>query len=187
MIKTSNDHVPQHIEETVHAIARLNARHHLSSTASQRFIERATSWLGRPAFLGLLLLAIAVWIAGNAMMKHYFGGVADLPPFPWLEEGLTLLALMLAILILSTQRHDDELANSRDQMTLELAILTEQKVTKLIELIEELRRDSPEVKDRIDSEASEMAAHADPHDVLGAIEKTNEEIIASAKSRVCRQ
>jgi len=94
---------------------------------------------------------------------------------------LTLMALFLAVLILSTQRRADQLGNLRSQMTLELAILTEQKTTKLIELLEELRRDSPEVRDRVDAEASEMASRADPHEILNAIEKTNNAIIASEK------
>ena len=64
-------------------------------------------------------------------------------------------------------------------MTLELAILTEQKVAKLIELVEEFRRDSPEVRDRIDSEAHDMATRADPHAVLGAIKETDKEMRAA--------
>jgi uncharacterized membrane protein len=64
-------------------------------------------------------------------------------------------------------------------MTLELTILTEQKVAKIIELVEELRRDSPQVRDRVDSEARDMATKADPHAVLGAIDETNREMRAT--------
>jgi uncharacterized membrane protein len=62
-------------------------------------------------------------------------------------------------------------------------LLTEQKTLKIIELIEELRRDSPEVDDRIDPEAERMATKADPHAVLGIIEEvTQERAIASTVS-----
>ena len=57
-------------------------------------------------------------------------------------------------------------------------LLTEQKAAKIIELVEELRRDSPEIHDRIDSEARDMATRADPHAVLGAIKKIDKEKIA---------
>jgi uncharacterized membrane protein len=57
-------------------------------------------------------------------------------------------------------------------MTLEATLLTEQKTRKIIELLEELRRDSPGVRDREDVEADQMAAKADPHDVLAVIEET---------------
>jgi uncharacterized membrane protein len=57
-------------------------------------------------------------------------------------------------------------------MTLEAALMTEQKTRKIIDLLEELRRDSPHVPDRDDSEASQMAAKADPRAVLDAIEES---------------
>ena len=63
----------------------------------------------------------------------------------------------MGILILSTQRRADQLAELREQMTLELASVTERKVAKVIELIEELRRDSPTLKNRTD--------HGSPADV----------------------
>jgi hypothetical protein len=48
--------------------------------------------------------------------------VIDPPPFPWLFETLTFLGLLMGIiLILSTQRRADQLAELREQMTLELA------------------------------------------------------------------
>jgi uncharacterized membrane protein len=42
-------------------------------------------------------------------------------------------------------------------MTLELAMLGDQKTAKIIALLEELRRDHPEIVDRVDREAAEMS------------------------------
>ena len=58
-------------------------------------------------------------------------------------------------------------------MTLEMVLLTTQKVSKLIDLMEELRRDSPDVKDRVDLEAIEMADMPDHDTVLNAIQEIN--------------
>jgi hypothetical protein len=41
--------------------------------------------------------------------------------------------------------HVDELNARRDSRTLELAMLTERKIAKVIELLEKLRRDSQQV------------------------------------------
>jgi hypothetical protein len=46
---------------------------------------------------------------------------------------LTFLGLVMGILILSTQRRADQLAELREQMTLELASVTERKVAKVID------------------------------------------------------
>jgi uncharacterized membrane protein len=84
---------------------------------------------------------------------------------------LTTTALFIAVLILTSQRRADKLAYLREQMTLEAALMTEQKTRKIIELLEELRRDSPENCDRHDAEATQMAAKADPRVVLEVIEE----------------
>ena len=101
-------------------------------------------------------------------------GPFDAPPFPWLQDGGTAVALFITVLILITQRRENELAEHREQLTLELAILSEKKSAKIIELLEELRRDMPTVRQRDDAEAAEMARPADPQAVLQAITETHE-------------
>ena len=54
-------------------------------------------------------------------------------------------------------------------MTLEHSILAEHKAAKVIELIEELRRDAPALRDRIDPQARAMATPTDPKVVAEAI------------------
>jgi uncharacterized membrane protein len=56
---------------------------------------------------------------------------------------------------------------------LELAILSEQKTAKVIQLLEEFRRDNPMIRDRVDYEAEAMAQPADPQSVLAAIKETH--------------
>jgi uncharacterized membrane protein len=58
---------------------------------------------------------------------------------------------------------------------LELAILSEQKTAKVIQLLEESRRDNPLIRDRVDQEADAMAQPADPQSVLDAIKETHAE------------
>jgi uncharacterized membrane protein len=60
----------------------------------------------------------------------------------WLQGAVNLFSLFLVTLVLVTQKHADELNTRRDKGTLELAIPSERKIAKVIELLEELRRDS---------------------------------------------
>jgi uncharacterized membrane protein len=82
----------------------------------------------------------------------------------------------MTTLILTTQRRADRLASRREQMTLELSLLSERKTAKIVELLEELRRDSPGVKARIDDEAKAMATPVDTRAVRDAIISINEEV-----------
>ena len=84
-------------------------------------------------------------------------------------------ALYLTVMILIAQRHDDELSNRRDQLTLEIAILAEQKTAKIIALLEEFRRNDPHQSDDRDTIAEALAEPADPQPVLNAIKAAHGE------------
>ena len=83
---------------------------------------------------------------------------------------MTLVSLFMVAVVLGTQQREDELTEQREMITLELALLSEQELfAKMIGLLEELRRDSPELDDRIDKEAEIMARPADPQTVFSAM------------------
>ena len=161
--------LPAHIETTVQSIARLHSDHQREAGTLQRMVESMTAWIGRPAIVAGLTVLIAAWIAGNLAAQHMGGVPWDAPPFPWLQDALSALALYVTILILTTQRREDQLAVYREQLSLELAILGEQKSAKIITLLEEMRADHPDLQDREDSEAAAMSVAADPDAMLAAI------------------
>jgi uncharacterized membrane protein len=170
--------LPSHIAETVDAVAQIHSDHHLKRTPMEIFMDNWTARLARPAVLLAIVCGVALWIALNLLAPLAGYAIIDTPPFPWLFEALTFLGLVMGILILSTQRRADQLAELREQMTLELASVTERKVAKIIELIEEARRDSPTLKNRTDHEARQMSERTSPGQVLIAIKDSHEEMVA---------
>ena len=174
--------LPAHIEATVEAIARLHSEHHRKATPFQRFTEGLTARAAQPTFIAWLTILVAIWIGSNLAMMSFGRTPFDPPPFGWLEGAASLAALYMTVLILSTQRRDDELASHREQLTLELAILGDQKAAKIIDLLEELRRDHPSIHNRVDHEAHAMSKPADPQAVFNAIKDSQEEMLFSAKA-----
>jgi uncharacterized membrane protein len=170
--------LPAHIEETLQAIAKLHADHRQEAGTLQRVVERLTGWIGRPQFIAVMAAVIFVWIGSNVIAKAAGATPWDEPPFGWLQGALALLAFYITVLILTTQRREDQLAGYREQLTLELAILSEQK-SKIIALLEEMRRDSPTLKNRVDEEAAAMAVAADPQAVLDAIKESEDGPLAA--------
>ncbi len=166
--------LPAHIEETVQAIARLHADHREQAGKLQRLVDTLTAWIGRPQFIAMLTSVIALWVGGNLTMASLGAAPVDPAPFYWLQGAIGLMALYVTVLILTTQRREDQLAGYREQLTLELAIVSEQKTAKIISLLEEARRDNPNLKNRIDPEASAMAVAADPQAVLDAIKQSED-------------
>lgn len=169
--------LPDHVESTVQAIARLHADHHLKASPADNLIDRLTSAVGSRTFLALLPVFVIAWITANLVLPLDGYTAFDPPPFSWLTGLLSLFSVGLASLILTSQRRADRLANRRDQLNLEVSILGEQKAAKIISLLEELRRDIPDVRNRPDAEATAMAAPAEPKAVLDALEAKHEQII----------
>ena len=126
--------LPAHIEETIRSIARLHAEHHQNATPLQRAVDRITALLGRPRFMGILTVIAAGWISLNLLATALGYRAIDPPPFSELGGAVSLASLYLVVLILATQRREYQLAQLREQLTLELAILSEQKTAKVIQL-----------------------------------------------------
>jgi uncharacterized membrane protein len=175
--------LPIHIEETIRSIARLHAEHHGAATPQQRLVDRIADRLGRPGAIGALVVAVAGWIAVNAAALALGHAAPDPPPFAWLNVALSLVSLFIVVLILGAQRHEEQLAQQRELLTLELAILGEQKIAKVIQLLEEVRRDNPLIHDRVDPEAEVMAQPADPQSVLDAIKETHAAVAAEVRAQ----
>ena len=163
--------LPPQVDDTVQAIARFHAAHAAEATPLQGAVNRATRRAGTPAFVGLLTVMVSTWIALNVGMLVVGAQPFDAPPFVWLQGAAALAALYMTVLILTTQQRDDALIALRDQLTLELAILGEQKSAKIIALLEELRRDDPSIANRSDSHADDLSTPADPDAVLGALKE----------------
>jgi uncharacterized membrane protein len=160
--------VADHVAETVSELAELHAAHQDTAGGLERAIRKATNRVGRPQFLALLLLAGGIWIAGNVFADRS-GSAIDPAPFVYLELFGTYVGVALTILILVTQQRDDALAERREQLTLELAVISDRKSAKIIALLQELREDLPTVSNRTDAEASEMATPDNPAEILDAI------------------
>jgi uncharacterized membrane protein len=166
---------PLHIEETIRWIAGLHAEHHASATTHQRFIDRITTFLGSAKFIGALTVVVVGWVGLNGLAAALGYRALDPPPFAWLAGAASLASLYLVILILTTQRGDDRLTQRRELLNLELTILSEQKIAKVVALLEELRQDSPHLNDRVDDVAEAMSQPADPQSVIDAMNETRSE------------
>lgn len=166
---------PIHLEETIQSIAGLHDEHHANATHHQRVVDRITSLLDSANFIAALTVFVVGWVSLNALASALGYRALDPPPFAWLAGAASLASLYLVILILTTQRGDDRLNQRRELLNLELTILSEQKIAKVVALLEELRQDSPHVNHRKDDLAEAMSQPSDPRSVIDAIKETRSE------------
>jgi uncharacterized membrane protein len=164
----SSGNLAGHEQESIDQIAALHVEHYQSASVLQRTIDWITDKLGRPVVVATVIVGLAASFASAFVSAD---GHIERPPFIWLELAATLAALLIAMLILVTQRRENLLAERRDQLTLELAILADKKTAKVVALLEEMRRDTSALADRRDAESEAMAKPTDPGKVLAAIDQ----------------
>ncbi len=155
-----------HVEETARAVEQMRAEHQTNATSIERALEWIKAKASAPVFVLASMVLVGIWMGINVLLQS---AAWDRPPFAYLEFALSTFAFFVAILILSTQRRADTLAGHREQLILQLAFVSEKKTAKIIGLLEELRRDSPQLRDRVDRVADEMTEAVDPHAVSEAL------------------
>ncbi|WP_102126208.1 DUF1003 domain-containing protein [Deinococcus planocerae] len=164
-------------EETVQALIQeniavnqvLQARAEESLTRLHRPIEQIGALVGRPAFVAGFLALCLLWIGTNLGLKWDGKTPWDPPPFPWMQDVFGLLGLLVTTVVLVAQARQGQINEQRAQLALQIALLTEQRSAKIIELLEELRRDLPNVHNRLDPEAEVMMQASDPAAIVEAL------------------
>jgi uncharacterized membrane protein len=160
-----------HINENIEGVVALQRREWDATSASQRRFERVSRVVARPAYLmGVLLFSLA-WMAFNLGCDSFGITPFDPPPFQWLELLVSFVALVTTTVVLIAQNRQARFEQQRAHLDLQVNLLTEQKVTKVIHLLEELRRDLPMVKDRHDPQATEMQQRADTAKLASALDE----------------
>jgi uncharacterized membrane protein len=168
------DALSGHVHQNIESVVAFSQREQQKATLAQRRLDRVSAFIARPTYLFVLLSIVVLWIAGNSLARLSGSHVYDPPPFPLLQGLLTLAALFTTTVVLITQNRQAKLDSQRSHLDLQVNLLTEQKVTKLIHLLEELRRDLPMVKDRHDAVSAALQQPTDPAQVLSALEHADQ-------------
>ncbi|HXR19614.1 MAG TPA: DUF1003 domain-containing protein [Steroidobacteraceae bacterium] len=168
---SSADSLPEHISQNIDSIIDFRRREEFKLSDAQRRLERLARWLGRPLYLLHAISLAALWLLYNALAPRLQLHQFDPPPFFWLQGLVSLAAFLTTTVVLISQNRQAQFEAHRLNFELQLNLLTEQKTTKLIHLLEELRHDLPMVHDRHDAVAAVMQTPTDPRQVLEALEE----------------
>lgn len=123
----------RHSHETIRSLkARADARRSLLEKLADIF----TTKFGSISFLGLNVAWFTVWIVMNT-------GLTSIPPFDPFPFGLltmivSLEAIVLAIVVLISQNRSSRVDDLREETDLEVNIIAEQELTKLLHLVAQI-------------------------------------------------
>jgi uncharacterized membrane protein len=173
--------LPEQVLKNVEVISNHQEQQQQNTRADWRILTKVTSFFRRPQFLYVQILFFTIWqicshLANQNILPQNF------PLLDLRDQWLGIAGLLISTGVLIYQTRQEELSEERSHLMLQLNLLTEQKITKLISLVEELRVDLPNVKNRDDSEAEMMKQVTDPQAILGVLQQNLEHSSSSPNS-----
>jgi uncharacterized membrane protein len=140
-------------------------------SGAQLAIERISAFFGSPSYFAFAVFFILVWMVVNAWGARAGWRYVDPPPFSWLQGLVSSNALLLTVAVLIRQNRMSQVAEHRSHLDLQINLLTEQKVTKTLKMVDELHRELTALRKQPDSEVAEMTKPADAHALMHAIKQ----------------
>jgi uncharacterized membrane protein len=166
--------LPQSVNENLDTIAEYYARNEEKVSRAQAFVEKMSVVLGSPGYVAANVVFIVCWIILNLSAPGLEFDQFDEPPFFWLQGFVSLNAFIISTTVLIRQNRMSKLAEHNAHLDLQISLLSEEKISKIIAMLEDIRRDSPTLPDKVDPEADELSESADTGTVLEAIERDQE-------------
>jgi len=105
---------------------------------SDKISDFITDFSGSISFLLLHLIWFGVWVVLNIGM---IPGINAFDPFPFglLTMIVSLEAIVLSVFVLLSQNRDAKISKLRDELHLQVNMIAEEEITKILELLHEMR------------------------------------------------
>lgn len=165
--------VQNNIENRRHMFRRLRARTLAKQHPIEKLAVRISRYAGSVEFLLVNIYAIALWIF---LQSGVISGIKPFDPYPYifLVTFISLEAIFLTIFILISQHQQEKFENLREQITLQFDIITEEEITKLIQLMTQIAKKNDIDVDK-DDMLQEMVQPIDLEKIERALERQMEE------------
>jgi uncharacterized membrane protein len=165
------ERLPSSAKDNLELLTRFEAGEVAQIPKVQQRIERISRFFGSPAYFAFAIVFIVAWAAVNGWGARAGWHYVDAPPYPWLQGLVSSNALLLTVAVLIRQNRMARIAEHRSHLDLQINLLSEQKVTKILQIVDELQRDLTALRARPDSQVEELSKPADTHALMHAIKQ----------------
>ncbi|NCD68360.1 DUF1003 domain-containing protein [Mucilaginibacter agri] len=108
-----------------------------TKTPADKITLKLIDFLGSGTFLTFCILAFTFWIGWNLLpLVHHF----DPFPFPLLEMGVSIFAIILSVTVLINQNRQRRIESIQRDVEFEVNVRAEEEVTRLLTLVHEIHR-----------------------------------------------
>lgn len=155
------------LERNIEALRARREREQAATTLQNRIAEVITRFAGSMTFVIIHLVVFGVWVGVNTGL---------IPGIPHWDDSFVVLgtsasveAIFLSTFVLISQNRMAAAADQRADLDLQITLLAEHEVTKLMTLVAAIA-DKLEVRTEIDAEVEELKQDVDPEPVLDRLE-----------------
>jgi uncharacterized membrane protein len=160
------------LERNIHALQERRSREEAEASLEERLANRITRFTGSMAFVYLHLAVFGLWIVLN------LGLVPTLAPFDpsfvILAMAASVEAIFLSTFVLISQNRMAAADAKRAELDLQISLLAEHEVTKLVALVSAIA-ERMGVETDVDPEVEELKQDVAPEVVLDEIEERQTE------------
>ena len=161
------------LRRNIEALRRRRAEEEASARFEERLASIITRFTGSMVFVYVHALVYGVWIVAN------LGWIAAVKPwdptFVVLAMVASVEAIFLSTFILITQNRMANAADRRAELDLQVSLLAEAEITKLVELVSMIA-EQMNLPPSEQQEIEEMKQRVAPEAVLDAIEETETQL-----------
>ncbi len=155
------------LERNIRALQLRREREAMEATAEERIAEAITRFTGSMLFVYLHLAFFGFWIVANL---GWIPGVPSWDPsFVVLAMMASVEAIFLSTFVLISQNRMSAAADKRANLDLQISLLAEHEVTRLITLVSGIA-DRLGVRTEADAELGEITQDVAPEAVLDELE-----------------
>ena len=124
-------------QRNVETIARLEDSAKAERPKSDHIADAIARFCGSMSFVWAHLVGFAIWIIINIIpgIDHF-----DPYPFTFLTLVVSLEAIFLSTFILISQNHETWISERRNQLDLQINLLSEQENTKMLRMLERISK-----------------------------------------------
>ena len=155
------------VERNIEALLKRNQQEDKARTFEEKIADRITRFTGSMLFVYIHLVLFGIWIFWNV---GWIGLKPFDPSFVVLAMFASVEAIFLSTFVLISQNRMNAQADKRADLDLQVSLLTEHEVTRLITLVTAIAK-KMDIQDAYHPEIDELAKDVHPEKVLDTMEK----------------
>lgn len=164
-------HMARIVERNIEALLERHKQEDTKKTTEERIADNVTRFTGSMLFVYIHLALFAIWIIWNL---GWIGVKPFDPSFVVLAMFASVEAIFLSTFVLISQNRMNAQADKRADLDLQVSLLTEHEVTRLITLIRAMAK-KMDIQEAHDPEINELAKDVQPERVMDTMEQIKRE------------